>query len=327
MVDKPLVRVGILTCERNAHVRDIWGPIILPCGERRFLNVTTPMTGMVMTHVWDLDRKASEAFANCFGGIEVADHYADMVGEVDGVILSDFDSCIHYPELARPYLEAGVPIFINRPFALNLEDAQGMIEVARRHDTPIMSGSSFEYVPQVEEIRAEIADLQPISGYAAAVSTSDYATHGVHGLFFAYACVGGGIRKVAYQTPDWREPNGIVVIEHGREGETPFCGSVLQIKGPLGWMRIFGGRPRRSFEQSVGGGIYFWLPILIEMQRMFETRRMPEPYEAIYEKTQLFLAGFKSHLECGGRPVALSEIGDWRAPPLNPDPYPEGYFG
>ena len=326
MVDKPLVRVGILTCERYAHVRDIWGPIILPYGKQKFLNADTRMTGMVMTHVWDIDRGASEAFAKSNTGVEVVGHYADMVGKVDGVVLSDFDSCIHFPELTKPYLEAGVPIFINRPFALNLEDAQGMIELAGRHDTPIMSGSSFEYVPQVEEIRAEIADLQPISGYAAAVSTSDYATHGVHGLFFAYACVGGGIRKVAYQTPDWKEPNGMVVIEHdGREGGKPFYGSVQQFKGPLGWIRVFG--RRRSVEHFVPGGIYFWLPILIEMQRMFETRVMPEPYEAIYEKTQLFLAGFKSHLECGGRPVALSEIGDWRAPPLNPDPYPEGYFG
>ena len=326
MVDKPLVRVGILTCERYAHVRDIWGPIILPYGKQKFLNADTRMTGMVMTHVWDIDRGASEAFAKSNTGVEVADHYADMVGEVDGVILSDFDSCIHYPELTKPYLESGVPIFINRPFALNLEDAQGMIELARRHDTPLMSGSSFEYVPQVEEIRAEIADLKPISGYSAAVSTSDYATHGIHGLFFAYACVGGGIRKVAYQTPDWKEPNGMVVIEHdGREGGKPFYGSVQQFKGPLGWIRVFG--RRRSVEHFVPGGIYFWLPILIEMQRMFETRVMPEPYEAIYEKTQLFLAGFKSHLECGGGLVAVPEIGDWRAPLLSPDPYPQGYFG
>jgi len=53
---------------------------------------------------------------------------------------------------------------------------------------------------------------------------------------------------------------------------------------------------------------------------------MPEPYEAIYEKTQMFLAAFKSHIEHGGAPVALEDIGDWQAPLLNPDPYPDGYF-
>lgn len=39
------------------------------------------------------------------------------------------------------------------------------------------------------------------------------------------------------------------------------------------------------------------------------------------------VAAFKSHVECGGAPVALDEIGDWTAPLLNPDPYPEGFFG
>lgn len=327
MADASLVRVGVLTCERYVHIKGIWGPIIQPYGEETFLNMNTRTTGMVMTHVWDVDREAAEAFAKSAGGMEVVDHYADMVGKVDGIILSDFDSCIHFPELTKPYLEAGVPIFINRPFALNLEDAQSMIDLARKHNTPIMSGSSFEYVPEMARIRSEVAGMKPLSGYTAANSMSDYATHGIHGLFFVYACVGGGIRSVAYQTPSWMEPNGMVTVEYeAHEGGKPFYGCVQEIQGTWGWIRIFGSNGR-SFEQFVGSGIYFWVAMLVEMQRMFETREMPEPYEAIYEKTQMFLAGFKSHLDCGGAPVALADIGDWTAPLLNPDPYPEGYFG
>jgi hypothetical protein len=52
---------------------------------------------------------------------------------------------------------------------------------------------------------------------------------------------------------------------------------------------------------------------------------MPETYDNIYEKTQIFLAGFKSHLVANGAPVALNEIGDWTAPTLNPGRYPEGF--
>ena len=82
----------------------------------------------------------------------------------------------------------------------------------------------------------------------------------------------------------------------------------------------------RTFEQFVHSDIHFWVPLLLEMQEMFETRKMPDPHEAIYEKVQMFLAGFKSHMECGGAPVGLDEIGDWTAPLLNPDPYPDGFF-
>ena len=74
--------------------------------------------------------------------------------------------------MTRPYLEAGVPIFINRPFALNLEDARYMIELAKKHDTPIMSGSTYEYVPEVEYIKSEVEAIEPISGFTAANPTS-----------------------------------------------------------------------------------------------------------------------------------------------------------
>ena len=69
----------------------------------------------------------------------------------------------------------------------------------------------------------------------------------------------------------------------------------------------------------------FFAPQLLDMQRTF----LDEPYQSfdiIRKKTQMFLAGFKSHVECGGAPVALADIGDWTAPLLNPDPYPDGYF-
>ncbi len=342
MSDMSLVRVGVLTSERYVHM-GVWGPIIQPYCEPEFKLAKTRMTGMVMTHVWDIDKTGigsrtkrvfsgirrkvpgAQEFARMYKGIEVVENYYDMVGKVDGIILSDFDSCLHFKELAKPYLEAGIPIFINRPFALNLDDAQYMIDLAKQNNTPLMSGSSYQYAPEVHNIKREVEDIKPISGCVAANSMSDYPTHGIHGLFFMYSCLGSGIKSVSYQTPDWRAPNGIAIIEYeGRDGGKPFYACVQEITGTWGWIRVFG---ERTFEQFIGNDLYYWVPQLLEIQKMFETREMPESYETIYEKTQLFLAGFKSHVECGGVPVALSEIGDWQAPLLNPDPYPDGYFG
>ena len=323
-METSLLKIGVLACDRYVHTKGIWASIIQPETMAQADPTKTRMTGMLITHVWDLDREGAEDFARTYRGVEVVDNYYDMVDKVDAIILDDFDSCLHFRDLARPYLEAGMPMFINRPFALNLDDARYMIELAKKHDAPIMSGSSFEYAPEVEQIKKRVAEIAPLSGYAAANSMSDYPTHGIHGLWFAYACIGGGVRSVSYQTPDWQNPNGIVVIEYeGRDGGKPFYGCVQEITGTWGWIRAFG---KESFEQFIHSGSYFWLPMILEMQKMFATRQMPESYEALYEKTQLFLAGFKSHLVCGGAPVAFTEIGDWTAPLLNPDPYPEGYF-
>jgi hypothetical protein len=319
-----MTRVGVLACGRMAHIAGVWGPIIEPSVDKGGLAAAqTRMTDLRLTHVWDIDRRLADAFGHKYGAT-VVDEYGDMVGKVDGIILDDFDSCLHFKDLARPYLEAGVPMFINRPFALSLADAGQIIALGQKHDTPILSGSSFEYAPELKEIRRQVAAATPISGYCVANSSTDYASHGVHGLFFAYACVGGGIRSVAYQTRDWRSSGGTLRIEHeGRDGGLPFTGSVKETANDCGRFSLCG---QQGFDTTVETNTAFWVAIVQAMQKLFQTRRMPQTYEQLYEKTQLFLAGFKSHVECGGAPVPIDQIGDWQAPLLNPDPYPEGFF-
>ena len=319
--DDSLLSVGVLTCGPWSHVADIWGPVVNATDGR------TRKTGMQMTHVWDIVPGDAEKFAARYGA-EVVPNFDDMVGEVDGVILSDFDATPAFKELTRPYLEAGVPIFINRPFAYNLSDARDMIDLAEEHGTPIMCGSSFEYVREVEIIRKRLKSLGPITGFVADNSMSDFASHGIHGLYFIYACLGGGVTRVSYLTPDWHAPNGVVVLEYeARAGGKPFYGCVQQIPttGANAWIKVFG---KESTEQWIwweatqwDRDTFLWLPMLLRMQEMFETGEMPEPYENLYEKTQIFLAGFKSHLEQDGAPVALTEIDDWSAPIMNPARY------
>ena len=303
----------------------VWGPLIDPHGRQQFLGCTEPMTDMVMTHVWDINTDDAEAFAEDHPGVQVADGHAGMVNHVDGVILGDHDSCLHFKHLVRPYLEAGVPIFLNRPFALSMPDTHEIVEMSQRTGTPIMTGSTLEFAPEVARLQRDLASIGPIRGYVAANSTSDYSTHGIHGPLFVYACLGGGVRTVAYQTPDWRQPNGVLTLEYeGRDGEPPFFGCIQQISGPLGWIKVFGGAG--SCEQTFDGSLPLWLPILQHMQHMFQTRQMPQTHAQILEKTAIFLAGFRSAVEEGGAAVHLEALGAWRAPLLNPDPYPEGFF-
>ena len=169
----PLLKIGVLACNRYVHTRDIWGPLMQPEALIQPDPTKTRMTGMVITHVWDVDPEGAGAFARTYHSVEVVDGYDDMVGKVDGVILDDFDSCLHFKHLARPYLEAGTPMFINRPFALSLEDAREIIDLARAHDAPIMSGSSYEFAPEVASIKERIASIAPLTGYVAAGPMSD----------------------------------------------------------------------------------------------------------------------------------------------------------
>ncbi|NKB68154.1 MAG: hypothetical protein GKR89_13915 [Candidatus Latescibacteria bacterium] len=313
-VFKP-IKVGVLTCHpTTGHIRPAWAAVVNPPpGQPR-------RTGMVMSHVWDGEAGQAEAFAEDYGA-EVVPHYADMVGKVDGIILGDHNEMPLFQKLLRPYLEAGVPVFVNRPFAFNLADAQAIIELAQEHGAPLMCGSSFAFVKEVGVIRKRVEAAGQLRGYLVDNGANEYAWHGIHGLWMAYACFGGGVRRVAHLCADRSDPNavGTIVLEHeGRNGGAPFHGCI-QPTGRQAWIKLYD--ENGSFEQSLAPdpdpyerNTFLWLPMLLAMQDMFQYGTMPEPYEAIYEKVNIFLAGFKSHIEHHGAPVGLDEVGDWAVP-------------
>jgi hypothetical protein len=338
-----LIEVGVLTAT-GGHIDGIWGPLINPTdGKSR-------VTGMVMTQAWDSDTAALDRFAQKYD-VKKVKSYDAMVGKVDAVILSDFESFFWFQDLARPYLEAGIPMFINRPFASSLRNARAIIDMAKKGGAPIMCGSSLEYVQAVDSVRQALPELGEITGYVADNAQSDYATHGVHGIYFVYACIGGGVQSVSYQADDWTRPNGAMTLKYkGRNGGNNFWGLLQQsYRSGSAWIRVSGKGiskrrdgyandvtfdrqmdwPRESRGYVTDSAI--WLPMIHAMQRMFETGTMPESYENIYEKTQMFIGGFYSLLEKNGAPVNLDDIPlDWEVPnnrpPMNPNRYPKDFF-
>ena len=315
-----LIRVGMLSCNEG-HTKGLWSSLLNPQGEQ------IRMTGMVMTHCWDINPEVNRAFAEEYG-ITAVGEYTDLVGKVDAVIMGTYNSLAYNHVLARPYLEAGVPIFINRPFSTTLAAAKEMIEVARRHNTPVMCASSFEFTREVEIARERVRQAGGnLQGYSATNSMSDYSTHGVHGVYLIHRIVGGPVRAIAYRTPDWTKPNGLVTLEHeGRDGGIPFYGTLQEIGGGLtnASIRLWTGGAN-DFEQKLfwergpyDRDKFMWIPMLLEMQRMFLTRTMCQSYEEIIEKTLWYLAGFRSHLEHDGGWVPLAGFDEeWEAPVMS----------
>jgi hypothetical protein len=107
------LRIGVVTCHpTHHHMPNIWGPLINCTPMRGAKYAPTRMTGMKLTHIWDLDPERVKTYSAEFG-TEPVRNYDAMVGKVDGVIISDMRCADVFPELARPYLEAGIPILFN----------------------------------------------------------------------------------------------------------------------------------------------------------------------------------------------------------------------
>jgi predicted dehydrogenase len=315
-----LMEIGVLVATPGmTHIDSLWGPLINPPGEP-----WTRLTGMVMTRVWDKDPKVAANFARKYG-CRVVKNYADMAGKVDGVILSDFLSAHYFYELARPYLEAGSPIFINRPFAYSMRKAKMIVELSQKTGTPIMCGDTHEYVKEVNIVRAKVKEMEPLIGVQATNSMSDYPSHGIHGLYWLHACLGGGVQVVSYITPDWRRPHGVCILEYApriKDGKVFYAslhqnvptGTNASIKLYTQGSRYF----KLDFMWEKGDWdrlVFMFLQPVLAMQKMFETGKMPESHESLLEKTGIFLTGFYSAVEKGGAPVRIADLPeDWTAP-------------
>ncbi len=78
-----------------------------------------------------------------------------MVEKVDGMIFDAFYEVKWWHLLTKPYLEAGIPYFINRPFSLSMKHAREIIEMAKKHNTPILCTDDREYIKEVTVARLE----------------------------------------------------------------------------------------------------------------------------------------------------------------------------
>jgi predicted dehydrogenase len=136
-----------------------------------------------VTHVWAQDREIAESIAWTTGISTVVAELVDMIGEVDAVILARDDPENH-KEMARPFIEAGIPIFIDKPLAFSDEDLEWFSEQSAAGKF-IMSCSSMRYANECRIARQEIKTFGTI-GLVTAVGKKDWKKYGVHlleGLF------------------------------------------------------------------------------------------------------------------------------------------------
>ena len=81
----------------------------------------------VVTHAWSQDFGRSQFLARCCHIGTVAKSLPEMVESVDAVLLARDDAENHF-DLARLFLEFGIPVFVDKPFALSRSEGRKIYE-------------------------------------------------------------------------------------------------------------------------------------------------------------------------------------------------------
>jgi len=135
------------------------------------------IAGAYVTHVWTQDEAVSRhiAAASCIP--QVVREAEAMIGEVDAVLLARDDAENHL-RFGAAFLDAGLPVYIDKPFALNLASATALL-ARQRAEGQIFSCTALRYAREFTLSAEERADLGDILSVEATTPKS-WAKYAVH---------------------------------------------------------------------------------------------------------------------------------------------------
>ena len=313
------IRVGALNVGSYSHFPAQWATVMNPRQE----NGEIAYTGMRITHCWDIDPDQAEGFSRGYGCVAVKE-FDDMLGKVDAVISGGYYNHAHNHLLHEPYLKAGLPNLVDRPFANSVSKARRLVELARRYKAPLLVPSALGHNDMVAQAR-QFVESSKVLGYHAAVSAEDYPTHGIHGLYMLCRTVADAsnpIQAVSFRARHWYASPGLLTYEHLDKEGCPFFGTLHTGNFGIGAMHIHTASEvhGRDFSLATGTGIpystrEFWAPTIWAFEQMARTGKMPQSYDQILHKNRAYMAGWRSILTAEGNPVRLDSVPpDWESP-------------
>lgn len=175
-------------------------------------------------------------------GVEIVDSPAAVAERADAVIMTAVDGRVHR-ELFAQIVDAGKPIYIDKPFAVNSADARWIVETAAAKGVPVMSASSLRFEPDLVAALAESDDgsIQGCDFYGPMEiqpTQPGLYWYGIHTVEMTYAAMGRGCVRVRAVTNAHRDTvigewgdGRCAVIRGSRTGNNTFSGVLHREKG------------------------------------------------------------------------------------------------
>lgn len=240
-----------------------------------------------------------ENFVQEHGITQVCASVDEMVEVVDAAMVLGQNWDRHL-ERARPFIEAGKPVYIDKPIVGRLRDVEELAALAEG-GAPIMGGSSMRYAQPLLDLRARRHELGPIlSAYAS--GPGDFLNYGCHIAEMVAGFFGRGAGAVSYIGG---QGSDLLLLEqrHGPPVVMQFCGGINHHDNHL-FLAITTQRGVQAIQPAAG-----WDVSAALIQRFAEFVRTGQPTTPLtdsLETIKVCLAAAEAKVR-GGR-VRLDEI-------------------
>ena len=262
-------------------------------------NLKRSIRGVQVSHVCGRTMSAARA-ATAAGRIpHIAKKPEDLIGAVDAVVVDHVHGKHHLPA-ARPLLEAGLPLFIDKPFCCSRSEGRRFLVRAAELGVPVCSFSVMPMQSAFAALKKQVRRLGEI--YAAVCTgpcdiTSRYGGiffYGVHQVEMILQLLGYEVGHAQVVKGTGKNHLATLAFKDGRmatmnlmaEGGGSFHLSVIGAKGRI--------------DRSVDYDENFFFPGVRSFVRMFRTGRTDETMESMLVPVAVLEALQKS-IGTGGR--------------------------
>lgn len=240
-------------------------------------------------------------------GVPLVDKPTDMIGKVDGMLIESLEGGAHL-ERAKPFLEAGLPCFIDKPFTCSVADARAIADLSTRHRAPVFSSSSLRFAPELVSFmndpkRGKI--LGAVSyGPAPYFQSKDGVprnpglfNYGIHPLEVLYTLMGPGCIRVNCL----HEKGADVVVGQWKDGRLATLRGIRDGASGYGFLAF----TDRGIHPVTIGTAFIYRELCKQIVAFFQTRKSPVDLATTIEMMAFMEQSLKSAASHGsGQTVA-----------------------
>ena len=138
---------GISSTMLRAESQDIVRVGIIGCGRvaRRFPSEANIVNGVIVTSVYDIDKKKSEEFAKDFNNVQACDNLEELFSNVDAVYIAT-PHLAHYENI-KAALKAQKHVLCETPMVLDGEQAKELYRFAESQGRILMEANKTAHSP------------------------------------------------------------------------------------------------------------------------------------------------------------------------------------